>query len=131
MDALKLFLDNFAAKHKRRRKKLSPEALQVCQSYPWPGNVRELRNMMERLVITCPRAAIQLEDLPASMREHLPKENCFLVQPGMPLAELEKQAIRQTLLHVTKNREAAAKLLGISRRALQYKLKRYGLLPEE
>jgi len=128
---VEMFLDNFAAKHKRRRKQLSPEALRVCQGFPWPGNVRELRNMMERLVITCPHAAIQVEDLPASMREHLPKASCFLVQPGMPLAELEKQAIRQTLLHVTKNREAAAKLLGISRRALQYKLRRYGLLPEE
>jgi transcriptional regulator with PAS, ATPase and Fis domain len=62
------------------------------------------------------------------MREH--QENSFLVRPGMPLAEVEKLAIRQTLLHVTKNREAAAKLLGISRRALQYKLRRYGLLPE-
>jgi len=65
---VEIFLDNFAAKHKRRRKQLSPEALRVCQSYPWPGNVRELRNMMERLVITCPRAAIHVEDLPASMR---------------------------------------------------------------
>jgi len=126
---VEIFLDNFAAKHKRRRKQLSPEALRVCQSYPWPGNVRELRNMMERLVITCPRAAIHVEDLPASMREH--QENSFLVRPGMPLAEVEKLAIRQTLLHVTKNREAAAKLLGISRRALQYKLRRYGLLPKQ
>jgi transcriptional regulator with PAS, ATPase and Fis domain len=126
---IEIFLDNLAAKHKRRRKKMSPEALRVCQGYTWPGNVRELRNMMERLVITCPRAAIQVDDLPDLVRDQLQSATTFMVQPGMPLAEIEKLAIRQTLLHVTKNREAAAKILGLSRRALQYKLKRYGLLP--
>jgi DNA-binding protein Fis len=50
------------------------------------------------------------------------------VRPGMSLAEVEKLLIRQTFTHVTDNREAAAKTLGISRRALQYKLKQYGLL---
>jgi DNA-binding NtrC family response regulator len=50
------------------------------------------------------------------------------VRPGTPLAEVEKQLIRQTLSLVTSNREAAAKVLGISRRTLQYKLKQYGLL---
>jgi DNA-binding NtrC family response regulator len=48
----------------------------------------------------------------------------------MSLAEAEKLLIRQTLTHITRNREEAARLLGISRRALQYKLKRYGLLEE-
>src|SRR5205085_2698907 len=43
---IETFLESFAAKHKRRRKKMSPEALRLCQRYPWPGNVRELRNMM-------------------------------------------------------------------------------------
>jgi two-component system response regulator HydG len=47
---------------------------------------------------------------------------------GMSLAEVEKLLIRQTLTHVTDNREEAAKALGISRRALQYKLKQYGFL---
>jgi two-component system response regulator HydG len=44
------------------------------------------------------------------------------------LAEVEKMLIRQTLAHVTSNREEAAKALGISRRALQYKLKQYGMV---
>ena len=50
------------------------------------------------------------------------------MRPGTPLAEVEKLLIRQTLTHVTSNREEAARALGISRRALQYKLKQYGLL---
>ena len=55
----------------------------------------------------------------------------FTVRPGTPLAEVEKLLIRQTLMHVTRNRSAAAQALGISRRALQYKLKQYGLLEED
>lgn len=50
------------------------------------------------------------------------------IHPGMTIAECEKLLIRQTLVHATPNRERAARLLGISRRALQYKLKSYGLL---
>ena len=52
----------------------------------------------------------------------------FSIRPGMTLAEVEKILIRQTLTHVTDNREEAAKVLGISRRALEYKLKEYGLI---
>jgi DNA-binding protein Fis len=52
----------------------------------------------------------------------------FVLRPGMTLADAEKVLIEQTLRHVTANREAAARQLGISRRTLQYKLKQYGLL---
>jgi len=122
------FLEHFTTKHKRRRKKLSREALQVCQRFPWPGNVRQLRNVIERLVITGKPATIAPEDLPDFLRTHDQNSTTFMIRPGMSLAEVEKLLIRQTLTHVTANREGAAKLLGLSRRALQYKLKQYGLL---
>ena len=125
---IEAFLDQFASKHKRRRKRISTEALQVCQRFPWPGNVRQLRNTIERLVITCREALVQIGDLPDFLREHDRNSTTFSIRPGMSLAEVEKLLIRQTLAHVTSNREAAAKALGISRRALQYKLKQYGLL---
>lgn len=125
------FLEHFCAKHKRRRKRLSAEAMQVCQRFAWPGNVRQLRNTVERLVITCRETVIDLPNLPDFLREHDRKTTTFTVRPGTPLAEVEKMLIRQTLTHVTSNREEAAKALGISRRALQYKLKDYGLLPSE
>jgi len=124
------FLEHFTSKHKRRRKKLSAEALQLCQRFPWPGNVRQLRNMIERLVITCKNATIEVGDLPDFLRVHDQNATTFTIRPGMSLAEVEKILIRQTLIHVTANREEAAKLLGISRRSLQYKLKQYGLLDE-
>ncbi len=124
------FLEHFSAKHKRRRKRLSTEALQLCQRYPWPGNVRQLRNVIERLVITCPESVVEVKHLPESLREYDRRLTTFTVRPGTPLAQVERLLIRQTLTHVTSNREEAAKALGISRRALQYKLKQYGLLEE-
>ncbi len=124
------FFENFTAKHKRRRKRMSPEALQLCQRFPWPGNVRQLRNTIERLVITCREAVVDVMHLPDFLREYDHNSTTFTVRPGTPLAEVERMLIRQTLTHVTSNREEAAKALGISRRALQYKLKQYGLLPE-
>ncbi|MBI4622503.1 MAG: sigma-54-dependent Fis family transcriptional regulator [Verrucomicrobia bacterium] len=122
------FLEHFAAKHKRRRKQLAPEAMQLCQRFPWPGNVRQLRNVMERLVITCASATIVAEDLPDFLTAHDRTMPAFTIRPGMTLAEAEKLLIRQTLTHATSNREEAARLLGISRRSLQYKLKQYSLL---
>jgi len=124
------FLEHFTTKHKRRRKKLSAEALQLCQRFPWPGNVRQLRNTIERLVITCKNATIDADDLPQFLIEHDRNATAFTVRPGMTLAEAEKLLIRQTLMHVTANREEASALLGISRRSLQYKLKEYGLLED-
>jgi len=121
------FLEHFAARHKRRRKKMSAEAIQLCQRFPWPGNVRQLRNMVERLVITHRSANIELADLPDFLRAHDQSATTLTVRPGTSQAEVEKLLIRQTLTRVTSNRDEAAKVLGISRRALQYKLKQYGL----
>jgi DNA-binding NtrC family response regulator len=122
------FFERFAARHKRGAKRMSPEAMQLCQRFPWPGNVRQLRNTVERMVITCRTAVVGVESLPDFLREYDQNLNTITVRPGTPLAEVEKLLIRQTLSLVTRNREAAAKALGISRRSLQYKLKQYGLL---
>jgi DNA-binding NtrC family response regulator len=122
------FFEHFTAKHKRRRKRMSSEALQLCQRFPWPGNVRQLRNTIERLVITCRDSVVEVAQLPEFLRDYDRTATTFTVRPGTPLAEVEKLLIRQTLMHVTSNREEAARALGISRRALQYKLKQFGLL---
>lgn len=122
------FLAHFGAKHAQPGKQMSADALLHCQRFAWPGNVRQLRNVVERMVVTCPRLMIDLADLPAEIRGAVEADQGFTLRPGMTLAEAEKILIQQTLLHVTANREEAAKRLGISRRALQYKLKHYGLL---
>jgi DNA-binding NtrC family response regulator len=122
------FLAHFTAKHHRGAKAFSAEALQVCQRFPWPGNVRQLRNAIERIVVTCRTRTVDVADLPDFLRAYDTTSATFSIRPGMTLAEVEKILIRQTLTHVTDNREEAAKVLGISRRALQYKLKEYGLI---
>jgi DNA-binding NtrC family response regulator len=124
------FLGHFTIKHKRRVKELSTEAMQLCQRFPWPGNVRQLRNVVERSVLTCHDRIVGVKDLPDFLRAHDQSTTTFSVRPGMSLAEVEKLLIRQTLTHVSSNRDEAAKALGISRRALQYKLRQYGLVKE-
>lgn len=118
---------HFATKHHRRPKKFSPEVIRLLQSLPWPGNVRQLRNIIEHLVVTVPHATIQPTDLPAKLLSSASREPGFVLKPGMKLSQVESELIRQTLLRVTSNRSEAAELLGISRRALHYKIKRYGL----
>jgi len=125
---IETFLEHFAAKHKRRRKTFSAEAIRACQQFSWPGNVRQLRNMIEGLIITCPNQRIEPEDLPELLRQKEQDGSSFGVRPGVTVESVEKELIRQTLARVTSNRAEAAKVLGISRRALQYKLKKYGLL---
>ena len=122
------FFETFGAKHKRGRKRMSPEALEICQRFPWPGNVRQLRNAVERMVITSRATVVEVAALPDFLREYDTNSVTFTVRPGTPLANVEKLLIRQTLAHVTSNRAEAAKALGVSRRSLQYKLKQYGLL---
>lgn len=121
------FIEHFCAKHQRRPKKFQPAVIKLFQTLRWPGNVRQLRNIVERLVVTVPRTTIELQDLPPALVKGADTKQAFTIQPGMTLAQVEAELIRQTLLKVTSNREAAAQQLGISRRALQYKILRYGL----
>ena len=121
------FMEHFCAKYGRRPCRLSPEALAACQRYPWPGNVRQLRNAIEWLMVTSPGTTIGEGELPHYMNGLHEAARSLTLRPGMTLEEAEKLLIEATLRHATSNREQAAKLLGISRRALQYKLRRYGL----
>jgi DNA-binding NtrC family response regulator len=121
------FVQHFCAKHRRRQKKIQKDVLTLFQTLPWPGNVRQLRNLIERLVVTVPRNKIELADLPPAVVQNGKATQGFVIKPGVTLAQVEAELIRQTLLRVTSNRAAAAQKLGISRRTLQYKIRRYGL----
>ena len=117
----------FCAKHERGQKRFSPQTLAVFQTLPWPGNVRQLRNLVERLVVTVPHAVIEPRDLPPTLTQNAKPRAAFTIKPGLTLAQVEAELIRQTLLAGASQVEAAARL-GISRRALQYKVKEHGLL---
>ena len=117
----------FCAKHQRRQKKFSPQTLAVFQTLRWPGNVRQLRNLVERLVVTIPRAVIEPRDIPQSLTQPEKPVAALTIKPGLTLAQVEAELIRQTLLTGASQVETASRL-GISRRALQYKVKTHGLL---
>jgi DNA-binding NtrC family response regulator len=121
------FLDEFSAQHHRLPKEVSREAMRLLRLYAWPGNIRQLRNLVERMVVTVKDPVIQPEHLPEEIQASKEDARTMVVSLGSSLEDIEREAIRRTLAEVTNHREKAAKLLGISLRALQYKIKEYGI----
>jgi DNA-binding NtrC family response regulator len=119
------FNAHFCARHGRKKKTFTPEFLAQLSAHPWPGNVRQLRNLIERLVVTVRESTIDASHAPPIPSRVAAKgpNGLFTVQPGESIAEVETRLIRETLSHVTSNRRKAAEILGISPRALAYKLK--------
>jgi len=102
------------------------ETVSAClERYPWPGNVRELRNAMERAVLLSRSELILPEHLPTRVRAAGDQSPPPATADGEQLAEIERQAILQALRQHEFNRTETAKALGISRRALLYKLQRF------
>lgn len=101
---------------------LSPTAKQALRAYTWPGNVRELRNILQRSVLLAAHDYIGVEDLHlirVNSRTELAMAEAL---PQVTLRELEQRLILQTLRRMNGNRTHSAKALGISLRALRYKL---------
>ncbi len=121
------FLEEFSAQHHREPKEVSREAMRLLRLYAWPGNIRQLRNLIERMVVTVKDPVLQPEHLPEEIQASREDARTMVVSLGASLKEIEREAIRRTLAEVTNHREKAAKLLGISLRALQYKIKEYGI----
>jgi transcriptional regulator with PAS, ATPase and Fis domain len=115
-----LFLEEFT----QGRAKLSSAVSDCLERYPWPGNVRELRNAMERASLLSRGELIMPEHLPARIRPAPGPAVKVDEADARHLEEIEYQAVLQTLRGQDFNRTATAKLLGISRRALIYKLQR-------
>ncbi len=108
---------------------LTPEASKLLTEYRWPGNVRELENAIERAVIICRQNRVTAEDLPPEVRDvAMPARRSGIKLPegGVSLREVEKELIRQALDRAGGNQTAAARLLGISRHTLLYRLQKYG-----
>ncbi len=120
-----VFLRELCRKYGREEKVLAPATLQALQEHAWPGNVRELQNLIERLVITVHERVVRPVHLPSTILTGEHAERSITVPLGIPLHVIEEQLIRKTLAHLTSHRERAAKILGISPRALHYKLRKY------
>jgi DNA-binding NtrC family response regulator len=114
---------------------LSDDAQLALRSHDWPGNVRELRNALERAVVVQTSGTITAEDLPDRVRDAGRRARAPLPEGSMrdhlrdQLADLERAAIVEALEQFGGNQTRTAQRLGISRRALIYKLERLGLKP--
>jgi two-component system response regulator HydG len=125
------FLKQYAEKNRRFIKGFTPRATDLLMRYDWPGNVRELENIIERAVIMARGEMITPLEFPIELQnldEEL-KDSLIDLTPGRSLKEVEKVMILRTLEETGGNRTHAARILGISRRTLQLKLKEYGINP--
>jgi len=135
-DLVQTFLQEFTIKYNKPIPTLDPEIMLNFLKYGWPGNIRELRNVIERLAILAEGKTLNAQYLPPNLSSF----NTGISSPASPLISQvlrrnlhidensgEMKHIAVTLEKTNGNKTAAAKLLGISRGTLYYKLKHYGL----
>ena len=112
---------HFAGEFSRGPVRLSPQAMHCLLAHPWPGNVRELRNAVQRACLLARGDVILPEHLPPKIAA-LTFQGGAKEEPRGRLSQVERATILATLQECGGNRTQAAKKLGISRRALIYKL---------
>ncbi len=142
-----LLVEHFLAKfNERLRKKVEgvePEASELLTQYPWPGNIRELENVIERAVLFCDATKLHASDLPPDVRGipalanvPLPEADLQAALAGegglkehvkVAMSRLEKELVSRALQQTSGNVTHAARLLKISRKGLQLKMKELGL----
>ncbi|GIX07513.1 MAG: hypothetical protein KatS3mg115_1916 [Candidatus Poribacteria bacterium] len=110
-------------------KRFTEEAIATLRRFQWPGNVRQLDHYIQQAIVMSDSEVIDVEDLPAGTEEP-PQEPLFLqeiLEQGVPLEEVERQLILAALQRAGGNQSQAARLLGVSRRKLQYRMEKHGL----
>ena len=124
------FIEKYSKRHNKDVAELSVEAMARLMGYHWPGNVRELENVVERGIVLARGRTVEAENLPAFLPSagDAPVEDLPPPIPGATMKEIERYAILRTLEKFDGHRARAAEALGISVRALQYKLKDYGMV---
>jgi len=111
--------------------RVSAEAMELIMAYDWPGNVRELENVLQQTMLLSPFVVIVPENLPARFRCKTENEKSNGGQEMTPLEEAQKEQILQALRKTSWNQSRAATALGIDRKTLRMKIRRYGLREEK
>jgi DNA-binding NtrC family response regulator len=129
------FIAHFNREFRKHVKGFTPEAVEVMERYHWPGNVRQLRNAIERAVLLSDREWLSADDLPFEVRE--PKgaaprapgtafDVYQLPGDGVGFDKLEREYVRQALERTRGNRSRAARLLGMNRDQIRYRIEKFG-----
>ncbi len=128
----KLFLARFA-KDSGRLRGISPAAMQVLVGHYWPGNVRELQNVIERACALAAGPELSVDDVQLDVPRHRTGAgaNERFLPEGMTLDQWEDEMIREALKRAGGNKSQAARLLGLSRNALRYRLSKIGIEDSE
>ncbi len=130
------FVERFAKAFGRTVGGVSGDAMELLSAYRWPGNVRELRNVVERTVILLAGDVVTAADLPMEVRASAVREDASAVPPGCPFAlpetgvdleAVERGLIQQAMTRTTGNQSAAARLLGLTRYQLRYRMEKHRL----
>jgi DNA-binding NtrC family response regulator len=146
-DLVEHFLEQFNREFKKKTKGVTDDAMACLTRHDWPGNVRELRNVIERVMILEDRAEVDVADLPEDIvhRQDLAGDEDVVADPsgaetasaaglirlpeaGVSLRDVQFELVRQALERTGGNQTKAAQLLRISRDALRYKMKSFGLV---
>ncbi|MHC4181953.1 MAG: sigma-54-dependent transcriptional regulator [Planctomycetota bacterium] len=101
---------------------ISEDVLDILTDYAWPGNVRELKNVIERAVVLTQGRVISQDDLPENIFKNRSEDRKLTIPFGMPLREIEKKIIIETLKRTKGDKEITANLLGITPRTIYRKM---------
>ena len=132
------FLREVRSRHGLGEVRFSPAALAALVAYPWPGNVRELAHAVERAALLGPGPTLEPEHLGlAATSRAVPARvepdgsvHVDFAQGAIDLERVERSLIEQALAHAGWNRGQAARLLGLTKETLRYRIEKYGLSPK-
>lgn len=127
MPLANMFLGQSAASHNREPATFTPAGAKLIENFGWPGNVRQLKNLCERWALLYAKKELSSELLQADLTSNIQSNSWELPPEGVDLAELEQQLIEQALSRTQGNKSQAARLLGISRHTLDYRLDKYNI----
>jgi len=119
------FLTIFKQKYNRPDRYFREDTMQRLMEYDWPGNIRELRNVVERTVVITAKNMITPEGLPPAVVKKEMNSAAVSIPLGTSLDEAEQMLIRRTLAHLRNNKSLTAKTLGLGRKTLYSKLKKF------
>ena len=127
------FVDELCRELGLPQREIAPDSLAALERYSWPGNVRELRNVLERILLLEDGDTIRQAHLPAEIggqgataaANHAP--TFVLPASGVDLEALEREFLCQALERTAGNKTSAARLLGLSRDTMRYRLEKYGI----